>query len=271
MENKDYSKIFDYITVKTGLKAAESNERMIKRFIDRLLEKWSVDEYILNMSRNPDLFFDLLEVFTINETYFFREEKYFKLFKNVLFPEYKEKHQYPPIIWSAATSSGEEAISLALLIKDTWGISCKGYKPVIASDIDVRTLNMLQKASYGKNSFRNDGAQFHPLIKENSSENNSIVTINREIIEMISVKLLNLILDDYEQILSGKPDIILICNVLIYMDLETRNKIIDKAVKVLKTGGYIVLSSSNIAFVEHPELELMHIENCYFFKKVAGN
>ena len=53
------------------------------------------------------------------------------------------------------------------------------------------------------------------------------------------------------------------------MDSELREIIIDKAAKILDYGGYLIVSSANTAFINHPLLELVQRDNSFYFKKIA--
>lgn len=271
LNNRDYEAVVKYIKGRTGLILAESNVNQVRRFVEKKLSNdIVVSDYIKKLDSNIDEFYDIIEVYTINETYFFREEKYFKLLKEIILPEYLCSRTTLPIVWSSAASSGEEAVSLALLINNLWGIRSRGCSSIIASDIDMKTLGKLKDGLYSKSSLRTDGKCFHDLVLKNSTNNNGYYSINKDIRSMIKIKEINLIKDEYEKILGITPDIVLLCNVLIYMDTDTRNQVIDKMVKILPPGGYLILSSSNTAFVEHPELDLLNHRNCYYFKKRMG-
>ena len=268
MENKNhYQPIFDYIHLKTGLQLIESNEKAVKRYLDHQFLHQSPERYLLELEHNTDALNSLIEIYTIHETYFFREEKYYKLLKEIILPKYKEQKSFPPMIWSAAASSGEEAVSAALFIKSLWGEKKISHSPIVATDIDLNTLNKLKKGVYKKISMRKDGEIFHELIKQNAVISSESITITPEVLSLIQIKQINLLKDLYFPVLQSYFDIIFICNVLIYFNSAMRNEIIQKAVDVLKEDGYLIVSSSNTAFIQHPNLELLNYNNAFYFKK----
>ena len=266
---EDFNTIKEYIEDQTGVVIPESNINAVKRFLkDKIgTDNLTVKEYLSNISEDQHEFHKLIKVVTINETYFFREERYYKVLNDLIFPELKSESIAPPVVWSGAASTGEEAISLSLLINKFWNTTNHAYAPVIASDIDIHSMKKLEENLYTKNSVRDDGKIFHDLLMSNSSYKDDKLILNKNIIDSISTHKLNLITDDFATLFTKRPKVIFLCNVLIYMEPEIRNRIIDKAVDILDNGGYLFVSSSNTATVEHNELELICEHRSFYFKK----
>ena len=107
-----------------------------------------------------------VDIVTINETYFFREEKHFTLLNDIIFPELASK-QKQLNIWSASCSSGEEAISLYLSAQNFFREA--GNFTVHGSDINTEVLEIFRRGVYKNNSFREDGSSFHNLLKDNAT------------------------------------------------------------------------------------------------------
>ena len=267
ISHNDFLKIFDYIKNRTEISIVESNINAVRRFVHKKSDGiMDISSYISLLASNPQEFQELLKVVTINETYFFREQKYYKLIDKVIFPEFKTLG-INPTIWSGATSTGEEAISLALIYQKHFS-PVVGKTPIMATDIDVLSMDTIRLNRFPSSSIRSDGESFHQIIENNSSITNGFITFNRDILDIIETKRVNLIKDDFSKLLNRKPNLICLCNVLIYMDSAIRKSIIDRAVDILEYGGYLLLSSSNTAFVEHPELELLERDSCFYFKKI---
>ena len=106
--------------------------------------------------KNKKILHEIVNFITVNETYFFREEKQFDFLHNVVFPKYMGKKMN---IWSAACSTGEEPLSLL-----THSRSCNIESNVFATDIDQIVLQKFQRGQYTNNSFRKDGAKYHHLL-----------------------------------------------------------------------------------------------------------
>ncbi|MBO4387712.1 MAG: hypothetical protein J5817_11955 [Treponema sp.] len=122
------------LTQSTGIIPRSSHLEGIKNYIEKQLCKKgiSVIEYKNKLITDKKLFSELINESTVNETYFFREEKQFFLLRDKIFPIWKATAGSMPIkIWSAACSFGEEAYSLALLAK-----KCGVKAMITASDIN---------------------------------------------------------------------------------------------------------------------------------------
>ncbi|MBQ1592345.1 MAG: hypothetical protein II077_09955, partial [Treponema sp.] len=97
------------LTQNTGIIPRSSHLEGIKNYIEKQLEKKgiSVVEYKNKLVTDKKLFSELINESTVNETYFFREEKQFLLLRDKIFPIWKATSSTLPIkIWSAGCSTG---------------------------------------------------------------------------------------------------------------------------------------------------------------------
>jgi len=222
------------------------------------------------ISTNQNDMVELVNAVVVNETYFFREEKQFKLLQEYLQNNFANKNV---VIWSAACSTGEEPYSLAAM-----ALSC-GTNPVVyATDIDTDALQKLKNGVYGQNSFRPDGACFKQLISPYITEitNNSGQTnylINSKLKEKIMSGRANLM--EFHSSTAAPHDetvdIIFIRNVFIYFDKESREKILKALTKKLKNGGLIFFSISEIGGINPNDKNLPLLKrtknSIYYFEK----
>ncbi len=211
----------------------------------------------------------MISCVTINETYFFREQKYFKLLDEVLLPFYRETGKNP-MIWSAASSVGTEAISIALLVNKHFP-ETHNAKNILATDVDFVALDNLNKNRYSYRYLKEDGKIFHELIHNNSRVECDEIMIDKKVIGRIFTQKFNLVKDDYKNI-NFKPDIVFLCNLLTYMDSNKKKFIIDNIVNKMNPGGILILSSSDTAFIENDLLLLQQRNNAFYFcKKIASD
>lgn len=190
---------------------------------------------------------ELINESTVNETYFFREEKQFQFVKNKIFSKWASKTNLQKIkIWSAACSSGEEAYSLLLLAK-----SCGLTASVIASDINTEVLKKCSDGIYKASSIRNvDGGIFKYLLEPYKTQNNSF-EFSSDIKKQVSIRQINLSsLSTNIDIPTGK-NIIFIRNVFIYFSREMRANILEVlAEKCLEEDGYLFVSMNEVASID---------------------
>lgn len=131
--------------------------------------------------------------FTIGETYFFRDMEMFRVLERNLLPEMisqRRGREQRLRLWSAACASGEEAYSLAIMLRQILPDFADWHVTILATDINPRVLRKAEAASYGKWSFRGVPAD----IKENyfnRSETGQYV-VKPQIKEMVTFSYLNL-------------------------------------------------------------------------------
>jgi len=255
-----------FILHETGMNIPESNQSTIVNFIERKQSEFhcSLREYLLKVERDPRETQSFFNHITINETYFFREERQFSLIRDSLIPQWSQQKKELIHVWSASCSSGEEALSIYSLLK----AYCSKPFHITASDVSRAMLEKFDQGIYRYSSFRKDGEPFHSLLDsiiEEKAERNCVIF--KEILNEIERKNLNLFLDDFGQL--PQMDLIFLRNTLIYMSPQNKEKIIDRISQKLAIGGALFLSVSETPLIHHPLLELIHAAGeVYYFQKL---
>ncbi|HRI45521.1 MAG TPA: protein-glutamate O-methyltransferase CheR [Ignavibacteriaceae bacterium] len=208
----------------------------------------SFDEYLeylkFNPGRNLEMRY-LYEAITINETFFFRNQPQLDALVSTVVPQIldaKGKFGRPKIrIWSAASSTGEEAYSTAIVISEL----IKPKVPtldveIIGTDISQAVIETAKKGIYKEYSIRNTPPYY---LKKYFKFNGSAYEINSSIRDMVSFKLLNLY-DDQGMRAMTNFDIIYCANVLIYFNLNSKIKVVQHLYNSLQRGGYLFIGYS---------------------------
>lgn len=266
MSNKELNIILAYILDKTGITLPVSNLNPVKHFLaQRWNEKgWDAGSYISEIEQNNQEYELFLNKITINETYFFREERHFHFIKDEILPLCR-KIEKPFNIWSASCSTGEEAISIYSLLLSQF--DQKDFR-VFASDINIHVLDKFKKGEFRTSSLRKDGQVFHNLLiplKDNPSANKTF-SIKKEYINNLNINQINLYSEEIESL--PLMNLIFLRNTLIYMNSNNKQKIINKLVKRIKSGGILLLSSSENPLISHPALKVKKSNYCYYFEKI---
>lgn len=219
---------------------------------------------LLYDKRREDEFSFIVDVLTVNETYFFRELNQLKALTDEILPEIKEtkKGAKKIRIWSAGCSTGEEPYTIAMMIMEMkqlkdWEIE------VVGSDINYRVLQNARRGIYRKNSFRTTEEYF--LKKYFTCENN-LYRINDDVRKLVNFNCLNL-LDPLKIKFVGMVDVILCRNVLIYFDQEVRKKIIDIFYSRLVEGGYLLLGHAESLINISTAFKLKHLKHDMVYQK----
>ena len=252
IDDDSFMQIVSIVTQKTGIIPRESHSTGIRLYVEKRIEAVgasSVAEYLNIIMTNQEELVALINESTVNETYFFREEKQFIIVRDKIFPEWVARNGSKPLrIWSAACSSGEEAYSLLLLAK-----ACRLSSVITASDIDTNMLTLCSQGEYRERSKRNgDGQIFHYLL-EPFTEYNGGVYFSEEMKGLINTRQINLAALDKTPpgVLPQMQDLIFIRNVFIYFSMELRAVILKVlAEKCLAPGGYLFISMNEIASID---------------------
>jgi chemotaxis protein methyltransferase CheR len=181
-----------------------------------------------------------VNTFTVNETYFYREDYQLKCLTNDLLRErLAAKHAGDSIrVWSAACSSGEEPYSIALWLLENWPKVDDYLIEIVGSDIDTRVLELARAGIFGKRALMRlppelIGKYFDAL----SAEQWQIAAQLRDSVSFTSVNLVES--DQTRQ--HGQFDVIFCRNILIYFDDTSRRIAAENLYENLLPGGFIYL------------------------------
>ena len=179
------------------------------------------------------------DLLTTNETYFFREPAHFTLIEQ----EIARTRPQALAAWSAASSFGDEAYSLAMLLADLQQRGQLGGDwRVLGTDISDRVLRSAIEAVYPEDRLRQvspERLRRHCL--RGSGESAGLVQVRPELRQRVRFGQLNLCLP-IEDI--GPFDIVMLRNVLIYFDSAAKKRIVESVVQQLRPGGLLFIGHS---------------------------
>ncbi len=179
-----------------------------------------------------------IDLITTNETYFFREPKHFACLRDEILPSLSAQQKVQ--IWSAASSTGEEAYSIAMLLDD-----CRGQQPwrVFASDISQRVLSFARRGLYpmvrGEH-IPDDYLSRYCLCGVEEYDGHFLVEQRlRERVTFAQRNLLELPLAMDQQF-----DVVFLRNVIIYFDFPTKVAVMQSVLRKVKPGGWLLVGHS---------------------------
>lgn len=224
----------------------------------------SLESFIAHVRHNPSiqLYDKITDAMTTNETLFFRDKHPFDALLTEILPELIKKRsaQKKLFIWCAASSSGQEPYSLAMLIKEHFP-QLQGWQiTFLASDISTPMLQRCGQGIYSQLEV-NRGLPIVYLAKyfDNVGDN---WHIKKSICKMVDFKKINL-----GGLWPSMPcfDIILMRNVLIYFDLATKQSIFQKTRNVLQRDGYLFLGGAETTINIDPNFDrrVCGLATCY--------
>lgn len=259
LTNKEFEIFQKYIFKEIGIYLENSKKFLVKNRLLKQLLKYELNSYsdyfrLIQINKNEKT--TMLNLITTNETYFFREMKHFDFINN----EIKSLNKNNKIrIWSAASSTGAEAYSVAMLFHDA-----KLNYEILGTDINT---DVIKKANIGlypevmMNKIPDDLKSKYCLKGKGSHKGWFLV--DRILINNMKFDTKNLIVEHKN---IGSFDIIFLRNVLIYFNQEMKEKILKNVLKNLNIGGYIIISLTEYIH----DLENYNLEKVYssIFKKV---
>src|SRR5262245_37210291 len=161
LSDQTFRQLSDFIYANSGLRYDESSKYVIQRRLAtriRELRLESYEKYYYYLMYSPNREVELEAIFdaiTINETYFFREERQLRAFREEILPEaiaYRKDNRSLRI-WSAGCSTAEEPYTVAMscrMVPELEG----GDVDSFASDISQKVIHTARRGIYGETSFR---------------------------------------------------------------------------------------------------------------------
>lgn len=218
----------------------------------RLLNLQSYDEYLSYLTKGEgaknsefQLFIDLL---TTNETYFFREPQHFDFLRQQILKKHDSSNVLK--IWSAASSSGEEAYTLSMILADEFGID--GNWEILGTDISTKMIRAAKNAIYSEHRVRlvPDDCRKRYLLKGTGKQKGNVAVVP-ELKKHVRFEHYNLVESALRRELF---DVIFCRNVLIYFSQDTKKIVMRRLLKQLKNNAYLMTGHSESLHGMIPEL-----------------
>ena len=242
LKDQEFAQFCDLIYRIAGISMAPSKKplvtsRLAKRLAHHRLSSYG-EYYQMITSANGKAELQIaVDLLTTNETHFFREPKHFDFLRRHIL--HTAKFGKMPRIWSAACSTGEEPYSLAMLLDEILG---NASWEIVASDLNSQVLEKARAGLYSMDRMpeipRNYLSNY--CLKGTGSQEGTLL-IERRLRERVQFIQHNLIEQPPK---LGQFDVILLRNVLIYFNQETKTKVVSLLLPLLRSGGYFLIGHS---------------------------
>jgi chemotaxis protein methyltransferase CheR len=203
----------------------------------------SVDAYLNYASTHPEEREVLINAFTINESYFYREDYQFAALSARILPAITaSKRPGDRVrIWSLPCAAGEEPYSIAIWLLENWAMVDAYNIEIVGSDIDSAALTAARQGWFGAKAL----ARLSPDVIANyfTEEHRHHRQIIQDLRESVQYMPANII-DKTTLATLGRFDVIFCRNLLIYFDDRSRRIAIDNLFDCLNPGGFICLGHS---------------------------
>ncbi|CCG07187.1 CheR family methyltransferase [Pararhodospirillum photometricum] len=248
LTNEEYAKFCEFFYRKTGMHFLDNKKYYVERRIHDRIAKTNSDNFrdyftLVRFQASGEELQALVNIMTVNETYFFREEYQFEALVYGMLPNLaKIKSSKNPIrLWSVPCSSGEEPYSIALSILEKWDQADRWDIEILASDIDSKILAEARAGIFGSRSLTRVPAAL--ISKYFNAKGDGNYQICSELRESIDFSLIN-IMDPLQTRRFRNLDVIFCRNLLIYFDDVARRETVEMFYELLVPGGYVCLGHS---------------------------
>jgi chemotaxis protein methyltransferase CheR len=271
LSDQTFRQLVGLIYSNSGLRFEDSSKYMIRRRLSPRVRELKLDSfekyyyyllYHANRESELEIIFDLL---TVNETYFFREERQLHAFSEEIIPLIVEEKKDNRVlrIWSAGCSTGEEPYTIAMLCCAS-GLLRDWEIDIFASDISQRVIQTARRGTFGQSSFRNmpDGLQERYF--EKLADNR--YRINDGIKQMVTFGKVNLF-DEHKTGILNEVDLIFCRNVIIYFDVEAKKRVIETFYRKLRKNGFLLLGHAESLLSLSTKFKLTHFKNDMVYQK----
>ncbi|MCJ9429568.1 CheR family methyltransferase [Kordiimonas marina] len=246
MKTEDFEFLSGMLKERSGLMLTPDKVYLLESRLTPLARKRGLDTLDalvqkLRMSRDEGLIKDVTEAMTTNESFFFRDNTPFELFKDHVLPAMDKARgtQKRLRIWCAAASTGQEPYSLAILLRENWMKWQNWNIEIVGTDICTQVLEKAKAGTYSQFEVQR-GLPIQMLIKYFRQEGDQW-RISDDIRNMVTFRPFNL-LSNF--IGMGTFDVIYCRNVLIYFDQTTKKGVLERMRKCLADDGTLFLGAA---------------------------
>jgi chemotaxis protein methyltransferase CheR len=250
LSSEQFEKLTSRIYSELGLQFDQNKSYFLQKRVEKRMETLGIDDpekylFMLCYADADGLEMQALaNLITTNETYMFREYEQLAAFADHCLPEVLSakagRGEHSLRIWSAGCASGEEAYTLAIILREVFPQSQYWDCGIVATDIDQNVLNQAARARYGSRSVNEVPREY---ITRHFIANGDTYTVRPGTAALVKLEHLNL--HDRTAMRAMKNfDFIFCRNVLIYFDDRSRKMVVDHFYNALNSGGYIFLGHS---------------------------
>ncbi len=247
---EDFNLLRKLVNEHTGIRLSEHKQEMLYSRLSRRLRALNLKSfftyYKLLKTDGGEELVHFINAVTTNLTAFFREPHHFEWLEKELLPKLIVKKQTTRRlrIWSAGCATGEEAYSIAMVVKKVvpsdWDVK------ILATDLDSQVLATARQGIYDEEKISGiSPARLKRWFKKGTGMQEGTVQVMPELQRLISFKHLNLM---NMWPMRGPFEIIFCRNVAIYFDKATQKILFERFANIVDNDGYLLIGHSENLF-----------------------
>ncbi len=246
MNIDDFNLVAKILKDRSGLVLGSDKAYLLESRLNPVARKYDlagVDDLVamIRAGGNEKLLVDITEAMTTNESFFFRDQKPFDQFRDLVLPYMLDHRSQAKTlrIWCAACSSGQEPYSLAMLLKEQAAGLAGWTIEILATDLSLEILSKAKEGIYSQFEVQR-GLPVRLLVKY-FKQDGERWQISDEIRSMVSFKPHNLL---HQPQGLQQVDVVFCRNVLIYFDPETKTRALESVSEVMAEDGFLFLGGA---------------------------
>jgi chemotaxis protein methyltransferase CheR len=258
LTDEDYGFLCRLIYEQSRIHLGPDKRVLVTSRLAKRLRHYGMTDYgtycdLLRSPRGGEELQFLIDRISTNHTHFFRETKHFDFLREVLIPKWQaDTRRLEPIrIWSAASSTGEEAYSVAIHLAEHFAPADAGRWQIEATDISTRVLEIAQRGIYETDKLASvtpDVLSRH--FQRGQQQWTGHLRVKDNLRKRVNFQHLNLLEGGYP--FSHPFDLILCRNVMIYFDRPTQETLVRLLSEKLIAEGYLMVGhSESLSGVKH--------------------
>lgn len=244
---KEFIQLADFIKSNYGIYLKKEKMTLVTGRLHNVLQQAGFDNFTdyynyIIADRSGKAVSTLIDKITTNHTFFMREPDHFYYFRDKVLPFLANTVKNKDLrIWCAASSSGEEAYTLAMIIDEFFGYEKELWDTkVLATDISDKVLTIAKTGIYTNEHIAPIPIHWKINYFKKYDNENSVLTdkIKNEVI----YRKFNLMESVFP--FKKKFHTIFCRNVMIYFDNETKSRLVEKFYDNMEYGGYLFIGHS---------------------------
>ena len=243
IRDDDFTFLRRILKDRSGLALSADKQYLISTRLKPIVEQHGMKDLselvaAMREPRGRELVEEVVDAMTTNESLFFRDTAPFESLVNHMLPQLIAARGGRPIrIWSAASSTGQEPYSIAILLEENAAKFGRQTIEIVATDISQAALARAKAGEYTQFEVGR-GMPANYLSKYFSRRERNHYAISPAIKKRVTFETRNL-LNPFDRM--GSFDIVFCRNVLIYFDRPTKTNVLERIAKIMPPDGFLVL------------------------------
>jgi chemotaxis protein methyltransferase CheR len=258
LSNECYKFIANLVYEHSRIRLGADKQPLVSGRLNKRLKELGINSYeaYCDLLRGPvgqAELSPLVDLISTNHTHFFREVQHMDFLRDHILPQWLPmlRPTEPFRVWSAASSSGEEPYTIAIVLAEYFRTHQRHPWQIEGSDISTRILDHAKNGIYGKDRVKLPDPQYLPrYFQKGTGDFEEYYRVKKELRDLVRFHHWNLLHSPYP---VAKDQHVIFCrNVMIYFDQKTQQELVDLLTAQLAPGGFLIVGhSESLLSVKH--------------------